>query len=86
MPQNSTETHIRKMVSEIAGIAVDVPADSNLYLDLGVASVHAIQFLSNLEEHFGIAVPDEEFVDATSVAKLVAMVDGLLGPTGETHA
>jgi acyl carrier protein len=75
---DSTESRIRRIVSQIADLPPDVPADANLYLDLGVASVHAMQLLVGLEDGFAVQVPDEEFVEATSISELTAMIDRLL--------
>ena len=72
-----TEHTIRKMLTEIAGVPSDVSADGDLYLELGVASVHAMQLLLRLEEHFGVTVPDQDFIEAPSVAKLTAMIERL---------
>lgn len=35
---------------------------------LGVASVYALQLLAELEQAFGVSIPDEDFVEATSIA------------------
>ena len=75
---NDTESKIRQILAEIAELSTDVPAEANLYLDLGVASVHAMQLLTELEGRFDVQVPDEEFVEATSIAELTRMVDRLL--------
>lgn len=75
---NNTESSIRQIVADIAGLPPETPADANLYLDLGVASVQAMQLLIELEERFDVQVPDEEFVEATSITQLVRMVDMLL--------
>lgn len=84
---NQTEETIRNMIAAIAGVSPDLPPDGNLYLELGVASVHAMQLLAGLEEHFGVTVPDEEFVGATSISKLVRMVDDLIRePKDPAHA
>jgi acyl carrier protein len=72
-----TESRVREIVSKIAELPTDIPTDANLYLDLGVASVHAMHLLLELEERFDVSVPDEDFVEATSVALLAAMVDRL---------
>lgn len=74
-----TEHRIRQIVTEIAGLS-DVPADADLYLDLGVASVHALQMLGALEEQFHVQVPDDEFVEATSITRLTAMMNSILIP------
>jgi len=61
----------------ITGLQSDIPADADLYLDLGVASVYALQLLSELERQFDVSIPDEEFVEATSIGALTAMMERL---------
>lgn len=75
---NNTENKIRQLVAEVAGVSPDVPADANLYLDLGVASVHALQLLTELEGRFDVMVPDEDFVEATSITQLTTMINALV--------
>ena len=83
-----TECTIRKMIAEIAGIALDSPAEADLYLDLGVASVHAMQLLMELEKSFGLSIPDDAFIGATTISKLVEVIDSLnrQRPQGSVHA
>ena len=71
------EGDVRRIVSGISGIPEDSDAQADLYLDLGVASVHALQLLTELEEHFEIQIPDDDFVEATSIARLTHLVGRL---------
>jgi len=80
------ESKVREIVAGIANIAPDMPADKNLYLDLGVASVHALQLLTELEDHFGISIPDDRFVEATSINDLTALLAGLTQNQAENPA
>jgi acyl carrier protein len=77
-----TEHQIREVVASIAGISPDASAEADLYLDLGVASVHGLQLLTQLEKQFDLQVPDDDFVEATSIAKLTALVDSLVAEKG----
>ena len=72
------ETKIRTIVADISNLPSDMRADANLYLDLGVASVHALQLLTELEEQFGVTIPDDRFVEATSINDLTALMASLL--------
>jgi acyl carrier protein len=74
---DTIETKIRSIVTNISDLPIDADANADLYLDLGMASVHALQLLTDLEEQFGVSIPDESFVDATSIAKLTSMMQGL---------
>ncbi len=78
MEGKEIEQGIRMIVAAVGGITSDANADVDLYLDLGMASVHALALLQELEEHFGIQIPDEQFVESTSIAKLTIMVESLL--------
>lgn len=73
----NVEAAIRRLVSDVSGLPSDADAQADLYLDLGVASIHVLQLLTELEDHFGISIPDDEFVEATSIAKLTALVTNL---------
>jgi acyl carrier protein len=79
----SVETKVRAIVADISNLPVDMPADANLYLDLGVASVHALQLLTELEDQFGVAIPDDRFVEATSINDLTALMSGLIEERAE---
>ena len=66
---------IRGMIASISGIPADrISTNGDLYMDIGIASVHALQLLSELENKFGLAVPDDEFVEATSVQALADLI------------
>lgn len=65
---------IRSVVAAITGLPVDVSGTADLYSDLGVASIKAIQLLMDIEEHFDLRIPDEQFIEATSVERLAEMI------------
>jgi acyl carrier protein len=71
------EEDLRQILVEVCGIAPDFDRTAHLYFTLGVPSVKAMLLLMVLEEHFGIQVPDEQFVEAVTLEKLTAMVEGL---------
>jgi acyl carrier protein len=75
MPE--TETRIREIVGRIAKLDAGFSASADLFRDLGVKSVAALDLLLSLEEEFGVSISDEAFGDARSVEKLVSLVDGL---------
>jgi acyl carrier protein len=68
---------LRSVVTQITGLPNDVSGTADLYSELGVASIKAIQLLMAIEEHFGINVPDDQFIEATSVERLIEMVSRL---------
>ena len=71
---------IRGMIASISRIPAErISLDADLYMDIGVVSVHALQLLSELENKFGIVVPDDEFVEARSVQALAELISRLTG-------
>ena len=81
---HTIESRIRQIIANVTGLSPGIPGDADLYLDLGVASVHAMELLTGLESGFGVAVPDEDFVEATSVNKLTQVVSGLVDVSAQT--
>ena len=51
--------------------------DADLYRELGVESVAALDLLWSLEEEFSLAIPDAGFNDARSVRALAALIESL---------
>jgi acyl carrier protein len=69
---------LRSLVTEVGGLDANFDASANLYLDLGIPSMKAMQLLMELEERFGVSVPDEEFVDAVSLDALTVLMQRLV--------
>ena len=74
------------MIREIL-VAIDhrlngADANSDLYANFGLASVHAITLLMDLEDRFRIHVRDEDFIEARSISQLTLMIDTLLEQSG----
>lgn len=67
---------VSEIVRDVGRLAGDIPDDSDLYAELGVASVNAIAILLALEERFATTIDDNKFVRARSVKQLVELVQG----------
>ena len=65
---------VSEIVRDVGRLAGDMPDDSDLYAELGVASVNAIAILLALEERFATTIDDNKFVRARSVKQLVELV------------
>jgi acyl carrier protein len=74
---------LRQLLTELASLPEGFDEKADLYTDLGMASMKAIEFLMALEERYGVRVPDEEFIEATSLERLAEMMRGL---KNEFHA
>lgn len=75
----NTENKVRAIVGRIANLEPGFSATADLFRDLGVKSVAALDLLLSLEEEFGISIADDQFGDARSVNALVALVEALRG-------
>jgi acyl carrier protein len=78
MSAGATEAKVRAVVTRVAAsLSPGFSATADLYRELGVKSVAALDLLLSLEEEFQISIPDDRFGDARSVVALVALVDEL---------
>ncbi|MBW2733135.1 MAG: acyl carrier protein [Deltaproteobacteria bacterium] len=74
---NDTEKKIRDIVAAMGNIGPDFDSKAHFFRDLGVESVKAIELLFELEDVFGIGLPDEDYNDVRNLDELVVLVDKL---------
>ena len=60
-----------------------VEEDSLLKDHLGADSLDMIEMAINIEDEFGIDLPDEEFEELKTVRELIALVESLAVPPGD---
>jgi len=68
---------LRQLLTELAGLPEGFDEKADFYSDLGMTSMKAMECLMALEERYGVRVPDEEFIEATSLERLAGMMHGL---------
>jgi acyl carrier protein len=73
----SIEARIRGIIKRVARVDGEYGSGADLFRELGVKSVVALDLLLSLEEEFGVAIADEAFGEARSVGALVALVEAL---------
>jgi acyl carrier protein len=61
---------------QTTGRVEKISASEDFY-DAGFSSINALQLLLELEETFGVTIPDDEFVAARTCSALVALVSRL---------
>ncbi len=66
---------ITTLVCRIGTISRVAP-DADFY-DAGFSSINALTLLLELEEAFGVSIPDEDFIQARSVRSLGDLVERL---------
>jgi acyl carrier protein len=77
MAREETERRIRAILQRVARVEGEYAAGADLFRELGVKSVAALELLLSMEEEFGLAIADAKFGEARSVSALVALVEGL---------
>jgi acyl carrier protein len=77
-PVGDLKEDLRSLVSEVGGIPPDFDANAHFYTSLGIPSVKALHLLMGLEDRFDIQIPDAEFVEATSLERLHALISRLI--------
>lgn len=70
---------LRQLLMELATLPEGFDERADLYNELGVASIKAMELLMELEDRFQVSVPDEEFIQATSLQKLAELIQRLKG-------
>jgi acyl carrier protein len=71
------ESRIRGILRRVARLDGEFNPTADLFKDLGVRSVAALELLLSLEEEFGVSIADESFGSARNLEALVALVRGL---------
>lgn len=71
---NSLTGEIAELVKSIGKIKGQVHFDKDIYAELGVESVYSIELLLALEDSYGIAIDDTQFVKARTVQALTRLV------------
>ena len=75
----TSKSDLRQLLMELAALSEGFDENADLYTELGVASMKAMELLMELEDRFQVSVPDEEFIQATSLQGLAEMIQRLKG-------
>ena len=69
---------IQAMLAEALNISVEkVTPDAKIVDDLGADSLDVVELLSQLEEEYGIIIPDDEAENLVTVADVAAAIEKL---------
>jgi acyl carrier protein len=67
---------VASLLSEQLGVdKAEITPDSDVVKDLGADSLDVVQMLMELEDQFGITVPEEEATEIKTVADIVKIID-----------
>ena len=76
------KAELREMLSDIASFPENFDEEADFYSDLGMPSMKAMELLMTLEDRYGVSIPDEEFLETTSLVRLSEMMLRLNGSRG----
>ncbi len=69
---------IQAMLADALNISVDkVTADAKIVEDLGADSLDVVELLSQLEDEYGIIIPDEDAESLVTVADVANAIEKL---------
>lgn len=69
---------IQKMLAEALNISEEkVTPDAKIVDDLGADSLDVVELLSQLEDEYGIVIPDEDVENLVTVADVAAAIEKL---------
>jgi acyl carrier protein len=71
------EVRVRSVLERVAQVPMSCSGSADLFRELGVKSVVALDLLLTLEEELGVSIPDEAFGRARTIDGLVQLVGGL---------
>lgn len=70
---------IQAMLAEALNLPIEkVTADAKIVDDLGADSLDVVELLSQLEDEYGIIIPDEEVESLVTVADVAKQIEKLV--------
>jgi acyl carrier protein len=64
-----------QLISQVGGIN-SVAAEANIY-EAGFSSIRVLELLLALEQEFGIAIPDQDFMTARTPCEIFGLIERL---------
>lgn len=52
-----------------------IDPDADLFMDLGIDSLEGLKILAQLEERFGVLIPDHELMEMNTLRKIRAAIE-----------
>jgi acyl carrier protein len=73
--QKPSEQIVEMLRKQLNKKAAEVTPDKRIKEDLGADSLDVVEILMNVEEKFGITVPDDVVLGISTVGDLIAVID-----------
>ncbi|MEI6340436.1 MAG: acyl carrier protein [Verrucomicrobiota bacterium] len=76
MAEKSIEQRVKEIIAENLEVNADqVVGEAKLIEDLGADSLDAVELIMNLEEEFGLEIPDEAAEGLVKVSDVIAYIE-----------
>lgn len=76
----SIEAQVMAAIVKSQDVAPDRVTLESTFEELGMTSLDALALVNELEEHFNVAIPNEEAMGLSTVGEAVASIRRLVGP------
>lgn len=76
----SIEAQVMAAIVKSQDVAPDRVTLESTFEELGMTSLDALALVNELEEHFNVAIPNEEAMSLSTVGEAVASIRRLVGP------
>ena len=74
MNENDIQQQVRKIIARVGRLDEGFSAKADVFRELGVESMAALDLLLQIEEEWGISIADEEFRYARTLEQMALLV------------
>lgn len=87
MTSQEIELKVRELLSARSGVALDkISAETRIAEDLGVDSFGSVELMFEIEEAFGLEIPDGDIMHVRSVKDITAYLEAWFSRTSGPRA
>ena len=70
------EIYLIELLAKTAKMAPEaIDPDADLFMDLGIDSLEGLKILAQLEERFGVLIPDHELLEMNTLRKIRSTIE-----------
>jgi acyl carrier protein len=80
--RESIRTELRALLAQQAQGGVDITEASHLVADLGLDSLGVMEIVADIEDKFGLNIPDDALREVETVADVAAAIEKRLSADG----
>ena len=81
--QQDVETQVIHRVAEMAGVEPGEVTLTSAFADLGVDSLSAVSLIGDLEDEFGVSIPNDEVIRIRTVSDAVTQIVRAMAEGGQ---